>query len=212
MKKNYLLIFLLLFSYFSSQTSSDIEMKIKNAPILISEGKNDEFIKVMDETIESSTKIGYAYGVANGYYGKAYVAYLERDLNNSINFAKLAEQENIGIEHSKLKTDIFHLLGQNYVNLGFEDDALKYYKKMIISSTTIPDKKKSIYSENIAYNDIASIYFVHKNKKDSAYYYMMKVYRNLQHYSDKDDKLKILLAKATTVLELYNPKGKKVTL
>lgn len=209
MVKYYSLLFFNFFLLISSQTIIEIEKNIKASPIPISKGKEDEFIKVMNEIIQSSVKIGYPYGIANGYYGKAYVAYIKRDLSSSINFAKLAERENIGTQHSKLKTDIYHLLGQNYANLGISDAALNYYKKMIFSSKTIPDRKTSILNENIAYNDIASIYQLNKNNKDSAYHYMLKVYKSLNDYKDRDDKMNTLLAKATAAVGTFNLKEEK---
>ncbi|MFP3597082.1 tetratricopeptide repeat protein [Chryseobacterium sp. SIMBA_029] len=208
--KLYFLIFLLFSLHFSSQTTDEIEKKIKGSPHLISEGKKDEFIQVMNDVIRSSSRIEYPYGIASGYYGKAYIAYINRDFSNSINFSKISERENLGIEYSKLKTENYHLLAENYAELGLNEEAIKYYRKMIISSKTIPDKNKSVYNENIAYNDIASIYQNSKKNSDSSYYYMLKIYNNLHDYNDRDEKLAILLAKATTAIGLLNKvKGKK---
>ena len=209
MTRYYFLIFSIFFSILSSQTSFEIEKNIKSSPVLIAEGKKDEFVKLMDQTIQSSSKIGYPYGIACGYYGKAYVANLNRDLSSSINFAKLADQQNIGKEYAKLKTDIYHLLGQNYASLGFSKDALKYYKKMIISSKNILDEKKSVLNENTAYNDIASIYYLDINNTDSAYYYILKVYKSLNDYKDRNEALNSLLAKATTAIGMLNLKVEK---
>ncbi|MFP3597001.1 tetratricopeptide repeat protein [Chryseobacterium sp. SIMBA_029] len=203
------LLFVTFSLHFSSQTFSEIEKKIKDAPHLISEGKKDEFIHVMNEVILSSVKVGYPYGVASGYYGKAYIAHVNRDYSNSINFAKLSESENLKTEYSKLKTDNYHLLAQEYAELELNEEAIRYYRKMIISSKAIPDKIKSIYNENIAYNDLASIYHFNKNE-DSAYYYTQKIYNNLHDHHDLDEKLNILLAKATAALSLINKsKGEK---
>ncbi|WP_306621531.1 tetratricopeptide repeat protein [Chryseobacterium ginsenosidimutans] len=208
--KFYYILFLSFSLHFPSQTFNDIEKKIKGSPRLISEGKKDEFIQVMNEVIQSSSKIGYPYGVASGYYGKAYICYINRDFTNSINFAKISERENLAIEYSKLKTDNYHLLAQNYAELELNKEALIYYRKMIISSKTIPDKIKSIYNENTAYNDIASIYQLNKKNEDSSYYYMLKIYNNLNGYHQRDEKLDILLAKATVAIAMFNKlKGKK---
>jgi DNA-binding CsgD family transcriptional regulator len=208
--KFYYLLFLSFSLHFSSQTFNEIEKKIKDSPRLISEGRKDEFIQVMNEVIRSSSKIGYSYGVASGYYGKAYIYYINRDFINSINFAKISERENLPIEYSKLKTDNYHLLAQDYAELELYEEAMIYYRKMISSSKTIPDRIKSIYNENIAYNDIATIYHINKKNNDSSYYYMLKIYNNLQDYHERDEKLNILLAKATAAIGMFNKlKGKK---
>lgn len=208
--KFYSLLFLIFSLHFLSQTPDEIEKKIKGSPHLISEGKKDEFIQVMNDVIRSSSKIGYPYGIASGYYGKAYIAHINRDFTSSINFSKISERENLGKEYSKLKTDNYHLLAENYAELGLNEEAIQCYRKMIISSKTIPDKNKSIYNENIAYNDIASIYQRNKTSADSSYYYMAKIYKNLHDYSDRDEKLNILLAKATAAMGILNKtSGKK---
>ncbi len=193
-----------------SQTPDDIYKKIQVSKSLISEGKKDEFIQAMDDAIQSSSKIGYSYGVAYGYYAKANVAYFKRDFNNSIKFAQLADEQNLSKEDSRLKTDIYHLLGQNHAVIGLNEEAIRYYKKMIAASENIPDKTKSIYNENIGYNDLASIYGLNKKNKDSAYYYMSKIYNSLHNYGNRDDKLNILLAKATGAMAAIDlEKGKK---
>jgi DNA-binding CsgD family transcriptional regulator len=208
--KFYHLLFLSFSLHFSSQTINEIEKKIKDSPHLISEGKKNEFIQVMNEVIRSSSKIGYPYGVASGYYGKAYISRTNRDFSNSINFAKISDRENLGTEYSKLKTDNFHLLAQNYADLVLNEEAIRYYRKMVTTAKTIPDKIKSVYNENTAYNDLASIYHFNKKNEDSSYYYMLKIYNNLHDYQDRDEKLNILLAKATAAVALLNKvKGEK---
>ncbi|MCI3938605.1 hypothetical protein MQX03_15505 [Chryseobacterium aahli] len=203
-QKNLLLILFLCFSeYIYSQTKEEVDIKIVSSRKLTAPENKDEYLQLMDEIVSESSKISYAYGNAYGYYGKSKIAFNSRDFSKSTQFAKLAEKEDIDNEHLLLKIKIYQILGLNNNMIGYDNDAIKYYKKMILSAKNLKDERQSIYHENIAYNDMASLYGLKKRNMDSASYYMKKVYTNLSSYSNRDVSMNVLLGKASVALASY---------
>lgn len=208
MKRIYIICFFIFCHSFFSQTKDNIDKQYEIAITLAKEGKREEAKALLNKVLQASIESNDSKGKAYGYYIKSQLSYYERDFSNSIQYMNLSLQEDFAHQNYFLQTNAYHILGQNYVTIGIDDEAIKAYKKMAISAKKITSPTEAIYKENIAYNDLASIYANIKNNLDSAFYYSNKVYKNLYRIHQKNDNLNTLLAKsALNISQLYNKKN-----
>jgi len=198
-------LFFLFFSCFIfSQTIKEVDEFLESSKVLINDGKRKEAVKLLDKSIKASFEIHYTKGIVNGYYGKSYCLYYDRDFYSSIKYAQMALQQDLSTTTYYKQANIYHLLGQNFAKLGLNNEAISSYKKMIQVAELISDKEVAIYEKNVANNDLASMFWENKKDMDSAYYYMSKIYKDLSNYNGRSDKLNTLLSKATTGIAMLN--------
>lgn len=211
MERIFLFCFIIFCGFCSSQTLKDIDQQYKDAIAIAGKGKREEAMKALDLVIQASIESNYSKGKASAYYTKSLLFYYRRDFTNSIKTIQLCLGEPHAKQDLNLQAAAYHILGQNYMTIGLDDDGIKAYKCMIISAKGISDKATSIYQENIAYNDLAALYGNNKNDLDSAYFYSKKIYDNLVSHqlSRKDKKINTLLAKsALNIGQIFQKKNK----
>jgi hypothetical protein len=200
-------LFIICHTMITAQASiPEIEKKNIEAKGLFNEKKLDKSLKLSKEVVEESKQIGYSQGVAIGSLRVAVIYAITKDPNNSLQYARMAQQEAYTNEDYELKTKVNDILAVNYVQLEMNDEAIKAFKNMASEAKKIPQPEKSLLEENMAYHHLASIYDFKKKNVDSAYYYYTKVYNALKDKPGNDPKLDVILLGASMYIKEVNDK------
>lgn len=196
MKGKIYFIFLFFYCIGFSQTLKSIDEDCKKISSL--KDNKEEFLKQVDKILESSVKKDYSKGKVLGYYNKAYYYYKDYNLDNSIKYLKLAESEDYFKQDTQIQAKVYIFLGEVSLKSGLHDEAIDYFKMAAKASYKVSPRRKGIYLEAVAYNDMSAVFA--KSNLDSLYHYSLKSYKVLKNFPDRNDSLNILLAKSAVAM------------
>lgn len=151
-----------------------IDQKLKNSEMLLSQGKTQEYISLNEEINKDSKSISYSKGIAYSNLRIGMALNMQGKFQESIQRLKIAEQEEYADQDADFKANIFRIYGDNSSKLGLHDNAISQYKQMLNLKVSSP-----VLIYGMAYNNIGSN-FLEINFIDSAYYYFNKASVSLQ--------------------------------
>lgn len=161
--------------------------------LLLTESALNEDIHVKGEDLMIEHSIRFyekdddSERLARAYYNKGVYLFGKGDITNSILFLKKAENEHIGMGVSQLRFLIYVNIAYMDILEGANKLGLEYAKKALEDAVLLDNVQFKCF----ALNNIAMCYYS-LGRKDSAEYYINKIYPNIDKIERNGDRAALL--------------------
>ena len=161
--------------------------------LLLTESALNEDIHVKGEDLMIEHSIRFyekdddSERLARAYYNKGVYLFGKGDITNSILFLKKAENEHIGMDVSQLRFLIYVNIAYMDILEGANKLGLEYAKKALEDAVLLDNVQFKCF----ALNNIAMCYYS-LGRKDSAEYYINKIYPNIDKIERNGDRAALL--------------------
>ncbi|SEH36884.1 tetratricopeptide repeat protein [Chryseobacterium culicis] len=151
-------------------TPQSIDLKLKNAEMLISKGQTDHFIKLSHSILEDSQSANYPKGKAVAFYNLATGYNLKYNFSKSNHYLKLMESELSNLQEDDQEIAMNVLYSNNYYGIKMYDEAIKKLKKNLNLADRIAEDSVRSYIKSLSLINISRNYYKKENYDSATYY------------------------------------------
>lgn len=188
MKKNILLLFILLSYFLNGQTitTQEIDNNINVAKDL-SQSNPIKSLELAEKTYKESTKIDYRLGILESGNILMTKYFDNGNFKKVIELSKIIEKLSTEEKDNEILSNTYRLRASSYTELGFNDESFKEFKKAMHIADRIKSKNYNYYQKSLVYIGLAN-HAAHINAPiDSVIYYQRKSLETITKVDNSSD-------------------------